>query len=111
MAERPGHKPSLVVTLLASTALVVPFLALELIARRACAEEFPTVLFAFLSIHAFLIVVTLGPALRQLRAGRRISNLGPGGWAGLLIGILLVLVYVNLLIDQWPCFMGIPNCD
>jgi len=100
-----------VVTLLASTALVVPFLALELIARRACAEEFPTVLFVFLSIHAFLIVVTLVPALRQLCAKRGISNLGPGGWAGLIIGLLLVLVYVNLLIDQWPCFIGVPNCD
>ena len=78
MAERPGPKPSLGVTLLASTALVVPFLALELIARRACAEDFPTVLFAFMSIHAFLIVVTLGPTLRQLCAERGISNLG--GW-------------------------------
>lgn len=25
--------------------------------------------------------------------------------------ILLTWIFVGLVIDQWPCFIGIPNCD
>lgn len=25
--------------------------------------------------------------------------------------ILLAWIFVGLVIDQWPCFMGVPNCD
>jgi len=37
--------------------------------------------------------------------------LGLGHWTGLLLGVSLTFVYANVVIDQLPCFLGVPNCD
>jgi len=99
------------VMLAISAALVVPFMVLEGVNRRAYQDGFPLVLFSFMWLHALIIVLSLAPALRRLRAERRLRALGPGHWAGLLLGGFLVFVYVNVVIDQWLCFLGVPNCD
>lgn len=107
----PGTPKSIGAPLLVSAALVAPFIALELVNRRTLHEEFPYVLFTFMSLHALLIVLLLTPALRRLRAERSPRALGPGHWAGLLLGVFLVFVYANVVIDQMSCFLGVPDCD
>lgn len=107
----PGTLKSFGASLLISAALVAPFLVLQLVNRRTFHEDFPVVLFTFMSLHSLFIVLSLTPALRRLRAERSLRALGFGHWAGLLLGVLLVLVYANVLVDQLPCFLGVPNCD
>jgi hypothetical protein len=97
--------------LLTSAILVAPFIILEMVTRRAFHEDFPFLLFTFMSLHSLLIVILLAPAQRRLRAERSLRALGLGHWAGLLLGIFLILLYANVVIDQLPCFLGVPNCD
>ena len=107
----PGTLRSFGASLLISAALVAPFIVLQWVNRRTYHEDFPFGLFAFMLLHALLIVRLLTPALRRLRTESRLRALGLGHWVGLLLGILLVFVYANVVIDQLPCFLGVPNCD
>jgi len=107
----PGILKSFVASLLISAALVAPFIVLQWINRRTFHEDFPFVLFTFMSLHSLFIVLLLTPALQRLRAERSLRALKLGHWVGLLLGVLLVYVYANVVIDQLPCFLGVPNCD
>ena len=107
----PRTPKSFVASLLISATLVAPFIVLQWVNRRAFHEGFPFLLFTFMSLHSLLIVLSLTPALGRLRAERSPRALKPGHWAGLLLGVFLIYVYVNVVIDQLPCFLGVPNCD
>ena len=98
-------------SLLITTALVVPFILLELFNRRSYQEAFPLLLFTFMALHALLMVLALTPALQRLRVERRLGALSIGHWAGLLVGIFLLFGYLQVVADQLPCFLGAPNCD
>jgi hypothetical protein len=114
MTERHAVRQALKsfgVSLLVSAALVAPFVVLELVNRRAFGEAFPFVLFTLMSLHALSIVLVLRPAVGRLRAAQRLRALGPGHWVGLLLGVLLIVAYANVILDQLPCFLGVPNCD
>lgn len=106
-----GTRKSFVTSILLSAILVVPFAVLQLVNRRALQEEFPFVLFTFMSLHSLFLVLSLTPALRRLRAERSFAALQPRHWVGLIVGAFLVLIYVNVIVDQLPCFLGVPNCD
>jgi len=107
----PGTLKSLGTSLLISGTLVAPFVVLQLVNRRTFHEGFPYVLFTFMSLHSLFIVLLVTPALRRLRAERSLRALGLGHWTGLLLGVSLTFVYANVVIDQLPCFLGVPNCD
>jgi hypothetical protein len=98
-------------SLLISAALVGPFIVLQLVNRRAFDEDFPVVLFMFMSAHSLLIVLLLTPALRRLRTERALSALKLGHWAGLALSAGLICAYAGVVLDQLPCFLGFPNCD
>ena len=102
---------SSVVLLLISAALVAPFVVLQWVNRRAFHEEFPVVLFIFMSVHSLVMVLLLTPALRRLRSEGRLSALKVGHWTGLLLGAVLACAYAGVVLDQLPCFLGVPNCD
>ena len=107
----PGTLKSFSASLLISATLVAPFIVLELVNRRTYHEAFPYMLFTFMSLHSLFIVLLLTPALRRLRLERSLRGLRLVHWVGLLLGLFLVLVYANVVIDQLPCFLGVPNCD
>jgi drug/metabolite transporter (DMT)-like permease len=107
----PGTSKSYVTLLAISAALVAPFIVLQWVNRRAYEEEFPFLLFTFMSLHALLIVFALAPALRRLRAQRSLRGLKLGHWVGLVLGAMLVCAYAAVVVDQLPCFLGVPNCD
>ena len=107
----PGTLKPFVTSLLISSTLVAPFVVLQLLNRRAFREEFPFVLFTFMSLHALAIVLLLTPTLRRLRSARNLRALNLGHWAGLVLSALLIYAYANVIIDQLPCFLGVPNCD
>ena len=107
----PGILKSFVTSLSITAVLVAPFIVLQLVNRRAFDEDFPVVLFMFMSAHSLLIVLLLTPALRRLRTERALSALKLGHWAGLVLSGVLIYAYVNVVIDQFACFLGVPNCD
>ena len=109
--ELRGALRSFVMSLLISLTFVVPFIVLQWVNRRAFHDDFPFVLFTFMSLHSLLIVLLLTPALRRLRSERHLRALKLGHWAGLVVSAVLISAYVNVVVDQLPCFLGVPNCD
>ena len=106
-----GTLQSFVNSLLISATLVAPFIVLQWVNRRAFHEDFPFVLFTFMSLHSLFIVVLLTPALRRLRAERTLSALKLGHGVESALSAFLIFVFVDVVIDQLPCFLGVPNCD
>lgn len=94
-----------------STLLVLSLVSLEAISRRSFGESFPFPLFATLWLLSVAFILTLRPVVRTLRGGDTIK---PGRVTILARVALLVLVawlWASLLLDQMPCFLGVPNCD
>jgi hypothetical protein len=106
-----GTLKSFVTSLLISSTLIAPFIILQWVNRRAFHEDFPFVLFTFMSLHSLFIVFLLTPALRRLRSEGHVRALKLRHWAGLVFSAVLILAYADVVIDQLPCFLGVPNCD
>jgi hypothetical protein len=107
----PGTLTSFLTSLLISSTFVAPFFVLQWVNRRAFHEDFPVVLFTFMSLHSLFIVLLLTPALRCLQSERNLRALKLGHWAGLVLSAFLIFAYADVVIDQLPCFLGVPNCD
>ncbi len=92
--------------------LVLPFMLLEAVNRRNFNEGFPLPLFVMMWLLPVLFLLTGMPIIRNLRqtAGNILAN--P---IVLLIRVVFLIFlawfWFSLLIDQWPCFVGVPNCD
>jgi hypothetical protein len=96
--------------LLFSALMALPWLILEWVNRRAYAEPFPLALFIFLGLLPLLFAFILQSLAGQLRAGgatRQPVRL----LLGLTALILIAWVWLQVLRDQLPCFLGILACD
>ena len=96
--------------------VVLPFIMMELINRqefRALGkEDFPFPLFGLLWFGAMLFVLTGMSILRTLRRARH--NLFAHPVSLVLRMVVLVALgwaWGSWIIDQWPCFIGVLNCD
>jgi hypothetical protein len=108
---------SLKLPALVSTLLVLPFLVLELSLstdNRAPAAKYAldmAVLFGVLWLLPLAFMAGLLPIVRGLRAGQAVMQ-HPGRLlvrVGLLA--LVACVWSAILVDQLPCFLGLPNSD
>ena len=90
---------------------VVPIIVVELINQPASRTDFPFMLFFFLWIIPFLFCLTLFPMVRRFNVS------GNMGWNIVVLVSRIVLLCIlsvswyNLMSDQMPCFLGVPNCD
>ena len=94
-----------------SLLLVVPFIIMELVNRRNFNEGFPFPLFGFMWVLPILFILTLTPMVQTVRAG---NSLMANPISLLLkVAFLLFLAWFwgNIVVDQMPCFLGVPNCD
>ncbi len=97
--------------LLISIILVIPLLVLELLNRRSNAEEFPVALFTFLIVLPIAFILIMRPMVKvDNKEGKTFTN---PVWLILRIFflILIAILWIGVVADQMPCFMGIPNCD
>ena len=91
--------------------LVAPFATMEAANTAGAQSEWSVVLFVFMFGHAVLIAAALGPAVVHVLHTRHLSRLGILHWSGVAVGLALLGIYVGVVVDQMPCFMGVPNCD
>jgi hypothetical protein len=56
-------------------------------------------------------IIAGGPIVRTLRAGGSLFAYPIHLIIVVVISSLLAIGLANLIIDQWPCFIGVPNCD
>ncbi len=91
--------------------LVFPFIILELVNRRNFPENFPIVLFGLLWLLPIIFIVTLTPIIQTVRTGNSVMAKP----ISLLLRVALLLFiawfWSGIVIDQMPCFLGVPNCD
>jgi hypothetical protein len=96
---------------LLSVLMVLPFMILEWINRRNFGEAFPAVLFAFMWLLQTVFILILAPMLRNLAAGNGIARDLIGFAARILSLALLAWLWGSIILDQLPCFLGVPGCD
>ena len=94
-----------------SSILVLPFMILEFVNRQAFHEDFPIPLFAIMWLLPLSFILILMPIVRNLRAQERITANPFSLLLGVVFLILLAWLWVGLIHDQMPCFLGVPNCD
>lgn len=67
--------------------------------------------FALFSIPIAAGIIAGGPIVNSLRAGGSLF----AHPIHLIIVVVILFLFsagaIGLIVDQWPCFMGIPNCD
>jgi hypothetical protein len=70
----------------------------------------------FLSLGLILFPIAAGiiagrPIVNALRAGGSLFAHPVNLMIVVLISFTFAYGFTTLLIDQWPCFIGVPNCD
>ena len=107
----PGDREFRKTAGIASAALVLPFLILESVNSPNFPRDFPVVLFGVMWLMVMSLAFIALSLLRRLETGGRTT----GDLAGLLwrVAALIVIAWmlVSLIVDQMPCFVGVPNCD
>ena len=94
-----------------SSVLVLPFMILEFVNSRGFHEGFPIVLFVFMWLLPMAFIVILMPILRSLPAGNRTMPSPLSLFPRVVLLLLIAWLWVSLVQDQMPCFLGVPNCD
>ena len=94
-----------------SFVLVLPFMVLEEVNRRTFNEGFPFPLFVIMWVLPALVILMARPIVRNVRAGNSIA----ANPVLLLLRVVLLTIFVSMwlaiLMDQMPCFLGVPKCD
>ena len=57
------------------------------------------------------LVVTLTPIVRDRRAGRPVTTHPVNLTLAAVILMFVSAFVVNIVVDQYPCWIGVPNCD
>lgn len=97
--------------MIGSSVLVLPFMILELVNRRDFPNGFPIPLFGFMWLMAVAFIVILMPILRSRQATHQTVPSSLSVLARIALLILIAWLWIGLVIDQMPCFLGVPNCD
>ena len=106
-----GSFESLKTPAIISSMLVLPFLVLELVNRQNPNADFPIALFVVLWILSLSFIIILMPVLRSLPAGHRNMALAIKVLPRIVVLLVIGWLWISLVVDQMPCFLGVPNCD
>ena len=94
---------------------VLPFLMLELRYGAVSFSSFPYSLFLVLWLLPTAFLLTLVPILGMRGTVRSGQDKSFAHRLTLVVRIaflmLVVVLWVSLIQDQLPCFLGVPNCD
>ena len=98
---------------LISFLLVLPFAILEYTFNTVTKQNVSglIVLFGLLWLLPVAFMVILEPIVRTLRAGNSIMATPINLLFRVAILVLIAMMWGGLLYDQFPCFLGVPNCD
>jgi hypothetical protein len=96
---------------LISLLLVIPFMVMEVADRRGFNEGFPIPLFVIMWLLPLSFILTAMPMVRNLQAGNSLMAQPVNLLIRIVILVFVAWMWTSLLIDQMPCFLGVPNCD
>jgi len=98
---------------LISFILVLPFAILESVNHTITRQNAPglIMLFGLLWLLPTVFIVILAPIVRTVRAGSGILAHPISLLFRIAFLAIIAMMWGGLLIDQLPCFLGVPNCD
>jgi hypothetical protein len=94
-----------------SSLIVLPFMIPELVNRRNFNEGFPVPLFVVLWVLPIIFMATLTPIAQNVRAGKSVAAKPVSLVLRVAVSIFIVWFWGSVVMDQMPCFLGVPNCD
>ena len=89
----------------------LPFAIMESVNLGAIPVPFPYAIFLYLWLMFALFFLCLFAILRISRSKMGSKERLPAYLLNALVIVFAVMSIINILIDQWPCFLGVPNCD
>jgi hypothetical protein len=92
--------------------LVLPYFILELVFTGSNAIYNPAVaVYGILWLLPTAFITLLMPMVRTVRAGNSLLAQPLPLLFRLVFLALLAVMWVAIIADQFPCFLGVPNCD
>ena len=96
---------------LISFIIVLPFIILEMINGQDLDLGFPTALFFMLWLLPVIFIATLLPIIRTIQNQETLLAHPILLFLRVAFLVFIAVMWMNIMIDQMPCFMGISNCD
>jgi hypothetical protein len=96
---------------LISFIIVLPFIILEMVNGQDLDLGFPTALFFMLWLLPVIFIVTLLPIIRTIQNREPLLAHPILLFLRVAFLVFIAVMWMNIMIDQMPCFMGVPNCD
>jgi len=105
--------PNLGSAALVSFILVLPFAILESLFNTVNKQNALglIVLFGLLWLSSMAFIVILAPIVRTALSGNNIMASPINLLFRVALLAFIAMVWGGILIDQLPCFLGVPNCD
>lgn len=102
-------RPAAVISLL----LVAPFAILEALNNGITRQNAPglALMFGLMWLLPAAFIIILVPLVRSARAGHGALANPARFLFSLALLALIGAMWVGIVIDQLPCFLGVPNCD
>ena len=93
--------------------LVLPFALLDFLFNSLRSQNVSDqiVLFGMLWLLPMVFIVILAPIVQAVRAGNNILTNPVALLFKVAFLVVIAWMWGGLLIDQIPCFIGVPNCD
>ena len=99
-------KPPIIVAAILGFIFLSPLILLELInVVLRYGLGFPYVLFVLIWTHQTIFIFILMPIIRKQELSKAMYIIR------LVVLAVLAYIWVDIILDQWPCFMGVANCD
>jgi hypothetical protein len=93
--------------------LVLPFAILDFLFNPLRRQNLldPVVLFGLLWLLPMVFIVIFAPIVQSVRAGNNILTNPVKLLCRVASLVLIAWMWGVAIIDQLPCFIGVPNCD
>jgi hypothetical protein len=91
--------------------IVLPFAILEAAFNKVRSVSDFIALFGFLWLLSTAALALLMPIAQNLRAGRGVAAKPLNLLLRIGFSALIIMMWTGIVIDQLPCFLGVPNCD
>jgi len=91
--------------------LVIPFMVMEVINTQDLNAIFNVPLYGFMWLLPMVFIAVLMPIVQNVRAGNSLMAKPVSLIISVAFLVLIALMWTTLIVDQMPCFLGVPNCD
>ena len=89
----------------------LPFFIMESVSLGGIPDPFPTAIFLYLWLMFSLLLLSLFAIFRLGKTKQSRKERLPAYLLNALVLLFCAISITMLLIDQMPCFLGVPYCD